>query len=389
MSLASWFGESSRDAPPGFSGRWFTSFGPMVLKCDGSRVAGTYGPHGTENTIDGTIENGHLVFRYSEQVEQGGGSFALKRANCFSGSYLADGRPRTLPWFGWRGFDGLWDTSIGRVRIVQDYDGVRAFHEFPGASLSCRLEGERLLVELSGGNLSGHGAAELDPAAHQFSGEWREAGQPSRAFNGQRVMPRANLSWLVVLEAHWQRALDDAEFAFGKMLNELFARIPRVQVRHRYYHDEGSLLHWCRQLLFVPEPIALVITGHGESNGLAVNGRIVPLRGLIDGLRCADAVQVLHFSSCLVGQDSDKVFGELPFPVSGYTTSVDWAESALAEFVYLDMMLEKGLTPAEAATQLLALVRFAGDEPIAGSPYHPAGFRFFPAAPAGQGAPTS
>ncbi len=379
MSLASWFGESSRREPPGFSGRWFTTFGPMVLQCEGNRATGTYGPHGTENTIEGTIENGHLAFRYAEHQEQGTGSFTLKRANCFSGGYLADGRPRTLPWFGWRGFDGLWDTAIGRLRIVQDRDGVRIFHEFPGVSLSCRLDRERLLVELSGGNLSGHGTAELDPVAYQFGGEWQDIGQPSRAFNGQRVMPRASLNWLVVLEAHWQRALDDAEFAFGKMLNELFARIPRIQVRHRYYHDEGSLLHWCRQLLFVPEPITLVITGHGEANGLAVNGRIVPLRGLIDGLRCADAVQVLHFSSCLVGQDSEGVFGELPFPVSGYTTSVDWAESALAEFVYLDMMLEKGLTPAEAATQLLALVRFAGDEPMPGSPYHPAGFRFFPA----------
>jgi hypothetical protein len=44
------------------------------------------------------------------------------------------------------------------------------------------------------------------------------------------------------------------------------------------------------------------------------------------------------------------------------------------------MMLEKGLPPARAAEQLVRLVRFAGDEPMPGSPYHPAGFRFFPAA---------
>jgi hypothetical protein len=41
------------------------------------------------------------------------------------------------------------------------------------------------------------------------------------------------------------------------------------------------------------------------------------------------------------------------------------------------MILEKGLTPARAAEQLLALVRFTGDDAILGSPYRPAGFRFF------------
>ena len=34
----------------------------MILQRDGYRVAGTYGQHGTENTIEGTIENGHLAF---------------------------------------------------------------------------------------------------------------------------------------------------------------------------------------------------------------------------------------------------------------------------------------------------------------------------------------
>ena len=56
---------------------------------------------------------------------------------------------------------------------------------------------------------------------------------------------------------------------------------------------------------------------------------------------------------------------------------MDWAQSALTEFIYLDMILEKGLSPAAAAEQLVSLVRFAGTEEIAGSPYRPAGFCFF------------
>ena len=178
-------------------------------------------------------------------------------------------------------------------------------------------------------------------------------------------------------EAHWQRALDDNEFAFGHMLKELFARLPRAQVRHRFYHDEASLLHWCRQLLFLPEPAVLVLAGHGETNGLTVNGKIIPLAHILDSLKFADGLQLLHFSSCLVGQDTERALIAAPFPVSGYKTSVDWAQSALTEFIYLDMILEKGLSPAAAAEQLVSLVRFAGTEEIAGSPYRPAGFCFF------------
>ena len=60
--------------------------------------------------------------------------------------------------------------------------------------------------------------------------------------------------------------------------------------------------------------------------------------------------------------------------MSGYTGSVDWAQCALTEFVYLDMILDKGLTPDRAAEQLPRLVRFAGTENLPGSPYRPAGF---------------
>src|SRR5262249_47697181 len=139
-----------------------------------------------------------------------------------------------------------------------------------------------------------------------------------------------------VLEAHWQRSLDEREFAFGSMLHEIFGRASRAQVRHRFFHDATSLVHWCRQLLFLPEPAILVVTSHGETNGLSINGRIIDMRQMIDSLRFADTLQLLHFSACLVGQDTGLALSGAPFPVSGYTTSVDWAESALTEFIYLD-----------------------------------------------------
>jgi hypothetical protein len=202
------------------------------------------------------------------------------------------------------------------------------------------------------------------------------------AWHGRRALARPGLTWLVVLEAYWQRSLEDREYAFGSMLREIFGRLSRAQVRHRFFHDEESLILWSRQLLFLPEPAILVVTGHGEANGLIVNGRTIDMRRMIDSLRLADSLQLLHFSSCLVGQDTGQALTGAPFATSGYTTRVDWAESALTEFIYLDMMLEKGLPPARAAEQLVSLVRFAGDEPIPGSPYLPAGFRFFGSASA-------
>jgi hypothetical protein len=362
-----------------FAGRWLTSFGPMVLAQDGSRVHGTYGRDVTEHPIEGTATADEFAFRYSEPQERGTGRFKLRRYGRFTGEYLAEGAPRAIPWQGWRDCDGLWDTQLGRLRFVQE-DPRRVFGlaEYDAAArIEGEFDGSRLTFKLDAGNFTGRAVLDLDPTGYTLSGEWLEANQPPRALGGQRIVPRPALIWLVVAEAHWQRALDDSEFAFGHMLGELFARLPRAQVRHRFYHDESSLLHWCRQLLFLPEPAVLVLAGHGETSGLTVNGKIIPLARILESLRYADGLQLVHFSSCLVGQDSERALRAAPFPVSGYQTSVDWAQSALIEFVYLDMILEKGLSPAAAAEQLVSLVRFAGAEEIEGSPYRPAGFCFF------------
>ena len=147
-------------------------------------------------------------------------------------------------------------------------------------------------------------------------------------------------------------------------------------------------MRWCRQLAYLPEPTVLVITGHGETSGLTVDGRPIAMPAVVDALRLADSLKLLHFSACLVGQDAGQALKAAPFPVSGYTTTVDWAQSALTEFIYLDMILEKGLAPAKAAEQLLALVRFSGSDELPGSPYRPAGFHFFEPHAERAGVPT-
>ena len=361
-----------------FSGRWFTSFGIMTLQQDRDRVTGTYGVSGTENLIEGTVAGSVLTFRYQEAFEKGTGSFRLKRHGTFAGEYLAEGNPHVLPWQGWRQYEGCWETSLGRLRLIQHADRIEGLVEFdPEGKLDGRLEHGRLGYRFASTRASASGFIELDEASQTLRGEWLEDGHPPHILGGRRCLPRQGLIWLVVLEAHWQRSLDEREYAFGSMLTEIFARVSRVEVRHRFFHDEASLLHWCRQLLFQPEPAVLVVTSHGEADGLTVGGRTIDMRRMVDSLRFADSLQLLHFSACLVGQNAGEALSATPFPVSGYTTRVDWAESALTEFIYLDMMLEKRLPPAEAALQLVRLVRFAGDEPMPGSPYHPAGFRFF------------
>jgi hypothetical protein len=381
-----------------FDGRWATSFGLMTLRQNGAGVTGTYGREGTGCAIEGTVADGVFAFDYKEEVEKGSGWFRLRRPGCFIGEYLAEGgwaRPR--PWHGWRGANGLWDTSIGRLHLVEE--GGRL-----GGSIeqdeSARLEGElqrsgHFRFRLDGARVKlVEGVLGLDENDYRLGGEWTQVGQPAIPLLGQRVLPHPALTWLVVMEAHWQHRLDDKEFAFGRMLSELFARVPWAQVRHRIYDDEESLARWCRQLTFLPEPTMLVITGHGETTGLTVSGRPIAMPAVVEALRTADSLKLLHFSACLVGQDAGEALKAAPFPVSGYTTAVDWAQSALTEFIYLDMILEKGLAPARAAEQLLALVRFTGTDEIPGSPYRPAGFRFFephpgPAPAGGAAFPTT
>jgi hypothetical protein len=365
-----------------FSGQWATSFGQLTLRQDGSRVAGTYGRNGTENSIEGTVEAGRLTFRYEEANERGTGWFRLRRPSCFSGEYLAERSSRWLPWQGWRGFDGLWDTSMGRMRLVQEAGRVWGTSETDAA---VRLEGSlepggRLPFRLEGASVKGTGYLELDALGYLLEGEFSGDDQPASVIGGQRAMPRPGVACLLVLEAYRQRALDDSEFALGRALRELASRLPWTVVRHRFYDDEAGLLRWCRQLLYLPEPSVLVVIGREETGGAggAAVGQQAGLAGIVDSLRFADSLKLLHLSSSasLAGQETGRSLRETPFPVSGYTGSAAWDECALAEMIYLDMILNKGLTPDKAAEQLPMLVRFAGAENIPGSPYQPAGFTF-------------
>lgn len=367
-----------------YSGRWFSTFGPLTLTQDGDQVHGNYVYRGREGAIEGRIDKGRLVFTYHEPDHDGEGWFELRRDGKFLGAWRMDGSQRWGTWEGTRGFEGVWETSYGRMRLIQEEDRVLGFYEGGGQStLEGGVEGDRFVFRYKEPRAGGEGWFALDEEGQSFSGEWHADGMESwSTWLGKRVEPKPNLTWLVVLEAHWQRGLSDREYSFGGMLKEYFARLENVAVRHRFFDDEAGLKRWCQDLLYTPEPALVFLASHGTPDGLCVQGQHIDCSEVVQLLRYADCVRLLHFSACLTmagGQDGPfvKMLQEhLPFPVSGYTTSVDWGASALLEFLYLDLMLAKGLTPERAAEQVLRQLGYAGEEAPEGSPYPALDFRF-------------
>jgi hypothetical protein len=277
-----------------------------------------------------------------------------------------------------RGWDGIWETSFGRLRLVQEGARVRGLYECGGpSSLRGTARDKALDFRYREPKISGSGRFALAADGGSFTGRWRARGETKWSeWNGWRLSPNKGIAWLVVLEAHWQRSLDEPEYAFGNMLREIFARTSLVRVRQRFFNDAASVAQWCRELAYLPEPVILIIASHGVAEGLSVRGKLIDTKTVFDSLAYAGSLRLLHFSSCLVGLGRQR---KRAFAVSGYTTSVDWGASALLEFTYLDLILNRGFDPAKAAVMLPTLVRFAGDRAPRGSPYPAAGFRFFPA----------
>jgi hypothetical protein len=368
-----------------FAGLWSTTFGPMDLEQDGNAIHGTYWNQGVACELAGNLEEDRFVFRYREPAEQGDGWFALSRFGRFAGKWRADGRGEWHDWQGNRAWDGVWETSFGRLRLSEESDGILGFYDGPGPSrVQGRLENGRLVFRYEEPQASGDGCFELSEDLQTFTGEWRGDTMAGwSAWTGRRVRAVPGLTWLMVIEAHWQRSLADGEYSYGSMLREFFARLPHIAVRQRFFNDEDSLERWCRELMYFPEPAVVLIASHGSPQGVQVFGRVIDTKKVIDGLRYADNIQLLHFSSCLVLQEDQegdfarRLEGSVPFAVSGYTTSVDWGGSAVLEFSYLDMILAKGMTPEAAAAQLPRLIAYAGDQDLRDSPYAAAGFRFY------------
>lgn len=376
-----------------FAGTWDTTYGRMTLTQDGAKVRGSYVFQRQRSTLEGQVEKNKLTFHYQEPSARGEGWFELSAdGKSFAGQWREQGTDAWLPWTGKRrgenaadanSFAGLWQTSYGRMRLVQKDKQVNGVYTYTAEStINGKIEGKRLVFTYKEPDAAGEGWFELTDDGQGFKGKWRAKGTPAWSeWTGQRIEPEPGVVWLVVIEANWEADLSEPEYSFGAMLRAFFARTHNVQVRHRFFTDEASLQKWCREVAYLAEPVVVSIATHGSRKGATVNGHTIGAKAIADSFRYAANLRLVNFSACEMMKDKlardiiDALDADRRFPVSGYATSVDWAESAIIEFTYYELVLVRDLPPSEAAKQLTKLLPFAGDKPIPGAAFAPAGFR--------------
>ena len=385
--------------PADFSGDWSTTYGPLTLKQTGARVVGQYESDATSGLLEGTVANRRLSFAYREPRASGEGWFELSAdASAFDGRWRPAGETGWSRWTGERNatqstqetplFDGVWNSTYGPLRLAQNGNAVRGFYRMADgrfADVSGTASGSDLAFDYDENGVKGSGRFTLEPDGDSFSGSWQADDGAKGEWTGARLASNPGRLWLVVLEARWEESLGEREYAYGDMLQAYFARAQNVECRHRFFDDADSLLRACSEIPFLPEPVVVVIASHGSEDGISCAGQTIGAATLAQGFARAQNLSLLHFSSCLVmaGPIPADIAKRLPpdvsFPMSGYATSVDWGASAATEFLYLDLVLARGMEPADAARQLVQIVPLAGDRDSPDSPFEPLGFRFVPA----------
>jgi hypothetical protein len=185
-------------------------------------------------------------------------------------------------------------------------------------------------------------------------------------FAGARARSTLAQRWLVVLEPHWERHLAETEFSFGDMLRPYFRRMPMVRFRHRWVHGRADVLRHCAEVAFLPEDVVLYISSHGTPEGVAVPDGVVTASEIAAALGDAANVHLLHFGGCSIAAGSlpEEIVSAQPansrFPVSGFCRFAEWSGSAIVDFTYLTLVLERRLAPVDAVAATRSELRFAG-----------------------------
>lgn len=279
------------------------------------------------------------------------------------------------------GFDGLWDTTYGRLRLVDEgggrYSGVYAYGA--GGELEGAAEGGTLKLKYRD-QADGEAEFSLADDGAGFSGKWRAAGEKDWTdWTGKRVEPHARRKWLYVVENRWEERLSDREYSYGQMLKTFFDYAPDVEVRQRFFNERTALLKWLREASFLAEPVIVYVSAHGTPEGVETDSGTVGGEDLGKALSYAPSVKLLHFGSCEImkGKAAALIQGRIPkarrFPISGFTEAVDWGGSAVADMMYLNLMLFNGLEPEKAAAALPKLLPYTTKKL---PPLDPIGFAF-------------
>ncbi len=282
-------------------------------------------------------------------------------------------------------YAGLWETSYGRMRLNQVGSKVSGEYSYTSTStIAGEVEEGRLTFEYREGETQGEGWYEFAEDGESFHGRWREKGKEGwNRWKGTRVHPEKGIIWLVILEAHWETSLAEKEYAFGDMLRSYFTMesARHVRVRYRTFHDEKDLRRWSRDVRFLAEPVVLLISTHGTARGVQVSGEVIGAEALADCVRGSHNLKVLHLSGCgmMAGDVPAAIQKSLgpaqKLPITGYTTTVAWDASALADFVYLSMLLIHRLEPAAAVQQTHLLAPFTREDRLPGARFQALGLR--------------
>ncbi len=127
-------------APPAsFAGTWESTFGPITFRQTGAAVHGEYEMDDQPATIDGTLADRGLTFTYKEHNAAGEGWFELAAdGKAFEGKWRQKGSEEWSDWTGKLavppGFDGLWQTTFGPMRLhvnealcegIYDWNGIQ------------------------------------------------------------------------------------------------------------------------------------------------------------------------------------------------------------------------------------------------------------------------
>jgi hypothetical protein len=364
-----------KEASP-FAGEWETTHGRMTLQAKGENVTGTYRVgDGQSHQLQGRAVAGILEFAYTEGQITGEGSFTLAEdGKSFIGKWREAGDEEWSSWEGRRAgtdlpdFNGVWKTSFGMMRLIQEGEKVRGCYQFGTRSEieGTAADGVLTFTYKEPDGVTGKGTFKLSPDRNAFAGDWSaDQGQQEGEWEGSRVNPDQRRKWLVVLEAHWEQDLRENEYSFGDMLRQFFTRIPEVGVRHRFFDEHEDFARWCAELAYLTEPIVLHISSHGTEQGITVGKHVLDGKFIGEQLRDCPHVKLVHLGACLtmagtVAQDIRQASGG-GFPVSGYTRSADWAGSAVIDFTYLDLIFSRDIKPGEAAGIVQKSISFSGE----------------------------
>jgi len=348
-----------------FAGAWRAADQSLQLELNGEHIEGRYGPEGH---LKGKIDGNRLIYRYSERDDAGAGWFQLSDdGSHLAGQWKSDASNEWSPW-------QLKRLNVSGGRASGTYASDREAH------LIGEVQGDRLAFRYTESSGAGEGWFQLIDGGERFRGEWLAQGstQP-KPWTGTRITPESGKRWLVILEARWEESLRQHEFTFGKMLRSYFTQTPDVEVREREFHDEADLRRFAHEVAFIAEPVVLLVSTHGTKRGIHVAGATIGPDAIADSLKEASNLELLHLAACstMAGDVPQTILAGLSpgtrFPISGYSTEVDWTASALADLTYLTFILVRGHTPEEAVRQTHVAAPYSATQPVEGSSLTPLG----------------